>query len=297
MDFPASNLSRVESRETRRLRIFVKFLGLLGPQGALPLATTEESLEWFMHARRRFPRFLDLFNHRFLQLFFRAWADARPIAQHDRPKDDRFVAYIGSMIGIGSQPHRDLDAVPDAAKLAFAGLIAPQAKSASRLRSFISGSVRRQGRDRRIRRQLARLRARPTARGSGNRTAGSAPACRSAPASSASRTRSASASSPRIMDAVPSASCRPATSASRWPTRYSSISAISSTGRRSWRFRPARSSRCGSASSGSSAGPAGWRRTGPRRTHIDAMRASILPNACTALLKQPHDLVARERLR
>ena len=86
-----------------------------------------------------FPRFLDLFNHRFLQLFFRAWADARPIAQHDRPKDDRFIAYIGSMIGIGTQPHRDLDAVPDAAKLAFAGLIAAQAKSASRLRSFIMG--------------------------------------------------------------------------------------------------------------------------------------------------------------
>ena len=66
-----------------------------------------------------FPRFLDLFNHRFLQLFFRAWADARPIAQHDRPEDDRFVAYIGSMIGIGSQPYRDLDTVPDVAKLAL----------------------------------------------------------------------------------------------------------------------------------------------------------------------------------
>jgi type VI secretion system protein ImpH len=60
-----------------------------------------------------FPRFLDLFNHRFVQLFFRAWADARPIAQHDRPRDDRFIAYIGSLIGIGSTPHRDLDLVPD----------------------------------------------------------------------------------------------------------------------------------------------------------------------------------------
>ena len=33
-----------------------------------------------------FPRFLDILNHRFLQLFFRAWADARPVAQHDRPR-------------------------------------------------------------------------------------------------------------------------------------------------------------------------------------------------------------------
>ena len=32
-----------------------------------------------------------------------------PIAQHDRPEDDRFIAYVGAMIGIGSRPYRDLD--------------------------------------------------------------------------------------------------------------------------------------------------------------------------------------------
>jgi type VI secretion system protein ImpH len=138
LDFPASNLSRVVP-DDQRVKIFVKFLGLLGPQGALPLTTTEESLGWYLMRDEAFPRFLDLFNHRFIQLFFRAWADARPIAQHDRPRDDRFIAYIGSLIGVGSTPLRDLDSVPDQAKLAFAGLISPQAKSASRLRGFISG--------------------------------------------------------------------------------------------------------------------------------------------------------------
>ena len=139
MEFPASNLARVTVRDSGRLRIYVKFLGMLGPQGALPLATTEESMEWGLMRDDAFPRFLDLFNHRFLQLFFRAWADSRPVAQHDRPRDDRFIAYIGSMIGVGSRPYRDLDSVPDPGKLAFAGLIGPQAKSASRLKSFLSG--------------------------------------------------------------------------------------------------------------------------------------------------------------
>jgi type VI secretion system protein ImpH len=138
LDFPASNLSRVVPAD-QRLKIFVKFLGLLGPQGALPLATTEESLGWFLMRDDAFPRFLDIFNHRFIQLFYRAWADSRPIAQHDRPKDDRFIAYVGSIIGVGSAPYRDLDSVPDPAKLAFAGLISAQAKSASRLKSFLSG--------------------------------------------------------------------------------------------------------------------------------------------------------------
>jgi type VI secretion system protein ImpH len=138
MAFPASNLSRV-AVEGGRVKVFVRFLGLLGPQGALPLATTEESLGWLLMRDDAFARFLDIFNHRFLQLFFRAWADSRPIAQHDRPEDDRFIAYIGSMIGIGSSPLRNLDSLPDAAKLCFAGLIASQAKSASRLKSFIAG--------------------------------------------------------------------------------------------------------------------------------------------------------------
>ena len=139
MDFPASNLARVTTAEDGRLRVYIKFLGMLGPQGALPLATTEESMSWVLMRDDAFPRFLDLINHRFLQLFFRAWSDARPIAQHDRPKQDRFIAYVGSMIGLGSSPFRYLDSVPDPGKLAFAGLIAPQAKSASRLKNFIAG--------------------------------------------------------------------------------------------------------------------------------------------------------------
>src|SRR5215207_7176651 len=43
------------------------------------------------------------------------------------------------MVGLGSPPFRDLDGVPDTSKLAFSGLMAPQAKSASRLRSLLSG--------------------------------------------------------------------------------------------------------------------------------------------------------------
>src|SRR5262245_25050489 len=138
LEFPASNLSGV-SEVNGRLHVLVRFLGLLGPQGALPLATTEESMGWVLMRDDAFPRFLDLINHRFLQLFFRAWSDARPIAQHDRPRQDRFIAYVGSTIGLGSGPFRYLDSVPDPGKLAFAGLIAPQAKSASRLKNFIAG--------------------------------------------------------------------------------------------------------------------------------------------------------------
>lgn len=139
LDFPASALARADRDAGGRARLFVKFLGLLGPQGALPLSTTEEAYGWWLARDDAFPRFLDILNNRFLQLFFRAWADARPVAQADRPDEDRFAAYVGAAIGLGSAPYQGLDALPDQAKLAFAGLIGPQAKSASRLRSLLAG--------------------------------------------------------------------------------------------------------------------------------------------------------------
>jgi len=139
MDFPASNLARVVQSDNKLLQVFVKHLGLLGPQGPLPLATTEEAYHYVLAQDDAFPRFLDVFNHRFIQLFFRAWADSRPIAQHDRPDADRFVAYIGSAIGIGSSPYQNLDSVPDAAKLGFAGLLGSQARCASRLAGAVCG--------------------------------------------------------------------------------------------------------------------------------------------------------------
>ena len=141
MQFPASTLEEATRDEAGHFHIMVKFLGLLGPQGALPLSTTSEAYEWFLARDDAFPRFLDIFNNRFLQLFYRAWADSRPIAQHERPQEDRFGAYIGSTIGLGTQTYLDLDAIPDLQKLAFAGLMAPAAKSAVRLETLILGAI------------------------------------------------------------------------------------------------------------------------------------------------------------
>src|SRR5258707_191721 len=85
MEFPASNLARAVQGDNQPLKLFVKFLGLLGPQGALPLATTEEAHHFVLAQDDAFSRFLDIFNNRFIQLFFRAWADSPPIVQNDRP--------------------------------------------------------------------------------------------------------------------------------------------------------------------------------------------------------------------
>jgi type VI secretion system protein ImpH len=137
--FPDANISKAEDGPNGRLRLFTRFLGLLGPQGALPLAITDEAHLYFLANDHAFSRFLDIFNNRFQQLFFRAWADSRPIAQADRPLADRFGDYAGSQVGIGSAVFRNNDLVPDGLKRLHAGLTGAQAKSASRLRSLVSG--------------------------------------------------------------------------------------------------------------------------------------------------------------
>jgi type VI secretion system protein ImpH len=137
--FPDSNLEGAEKDAAGRVRLKARFLGMFGPQGPLPLTTTAEAYDWLIKRDDAFARFVDIFQRRFLALFFRAWADSRPIAQNDRPNEDRFRAYIGSMIGIGTPALRDADSLPDFAKMQFAGLLAPRVKSASRLRSFLAG--------------------------------------------------------------------------------------------------------------------------------------------------------------
>ena len=120
-------------------KLRTRFLGFFGPQGALPLTTTVEAYNWSLQRDTSFVHFTDIISNRFLQLFFRAWADARPIAQHDRPADDRFFAYVGSLTGVGTEAFLGRDSVPDIAKVSFAGLTGSQVKSAARLRQLIAG--------------------------------------------------------------------------------------------------------------------------------------------------------------
>lgn len=142
LEFPASNLSAYEETPARIPRIMTRFLGFFGPQGALPLNTTVEAYAWTTQHDPSFARFTDIIANRFRQLFYRAWADARPIAQYERPAADRFFAYLGSMAGIGSEAFRNRDTLNDIAKASFAGLAGAQVKSVTRLRQMLEAIFR-----------------------------------------------------------------------------------------------------------------------------------------------------------
>jgi type VI secretion system protein ImpH len=133
-----SNVSAIARREDGRFAIESRFLGLLGPQGALPLHTSYEATHWVNMRDTAFARFLDIFNNRFQQLFFRAWANSRPAVQADRPRDNQFFTYMGAAVGIGTEAMRGRDSLDDRSKLAIAGLLAPAVKSASRVENMLA---------------------------------------------------------------------------------------------------------------------------------------------------------------
>ena len=137
IDHSDSNVSGIATLGDGRTRVESRFLGLLGPQGALPLHTSYEATHWANMRDPAFARFLDIFNNRFQQLFFRAWANARPAVQADRPAENQFLTYLGAMIGIGTPAMRHRDGLPDFSKIAVAGLLSPTVKSAARLEGFL----------------------------------------------------------------------------------------------------------------------------------------------------------------
>ena len=120
-------------------RLAVNFLGLLGPNGPLPTHLTAYVRERARNANDpTLARFLDVFHHRMLSLFYRAWADAQPVVSADRPRDDRFADYVGSLFGLGAPALADRDAVPDSAKRHFAGVLAAPTRHADGLRLILA---------------------------------------------------------------------------------------------------------------------------------------------------------------
>lgn len=120
-------------------RLAVSFFGAFGPNGGLPLHLTEHTRHRLHHhGDTTFARFVDLFHHRLLSLFYRAWASSRPTVQHDRPETDRFQVYLGALSGRGLGTMRERDVLPDRAKLYYTGLLSAPTRNAAGLSAMVS---------------------------------------------------------------------------------------------------------------------------------------------------------------
>lgn len=111
-------------------RLSVHHFGLFGPNGALPQHLTEYVQERILHNRdETIARFCDIFQHRMILLFYRAWADCQAVTSLDNSGRDSFGRYARSLAGYGQESLKDRDAIPDHLKLHHTGHLARQARN------------------------------------------------------------------------------------------------------------------------------------------------------------------------
>lgn len=137
LDFAPAALSRLDRKTPTAPRLGVRFFGLFGSQGPMPLHITEYARErQRLHGDPTMARFFDIFHHRLLTLFYRAWAQAQPTSHLDRIEYDRFSAWLGSSFG-----HDGADSsagIPASAGLFQAGLLASRSRHPEGLRKLLT---------------------------------------------------------------------------------------------------------------------------------------------------------------
>jgi len=82
--------------------VYVNFFGLWGNNSPLPSAFTEYAFNRNKHYDdNSLTNFMDMFHHRMLSLFYKAWAINQQTVNADREIDDNFKKYLASIIGLG----------------------------------------------------------------------------------------------------------------------------------------------------------------------------------------------------
>jgi len=126
LSFPPSSLYEVQPPTTALPvpAMIVSFLGLTGPSGILPRHYTEMLLRLERESKgpekNALRAWLDLFNHRLISLFYRAWEKYRFYVAYERGdyagrEPDSFTQALLSLVGLGlpALRHRLHFSVPD----------------------------------------------------------------------------------------------------------------------------------------------------------------------------------------
>ena len=136
--------------DMRPARITVANLGLLGPEGPMPLHLTRWVLDrlsqrWFGGADARqtsdttFVDFVNILQHRMIALFYRAWADAHPAVQVERSVGGRVRSMLEALAGTGLPgTHNAENPELDRVKLRQAASLACQIEGPERLTLFVA---------------------------------------------------------------------------------------------------------------------------------------------------------------
>lgn len=142
LDFPASEIHEIienteEYSEEKKLEMFINFMGMIGVSGVLPTHYTELVMERLRYRDTAMWAFLDIFTHRSVSMFYRAWEKYRFPVQYERGNDD-FTSFLFDFTGLGTKGIRGRMDLPDESLLPYGGLIAQKPHSANSLENILS---------------------------------------------------------------------------------------------------------------------------------------------------------------
>lgn len=142
LTFPPSEIHKLilptESSENKISQMTVAFMGLAGTSAVLPTHYTELLIERRKQKDHTLADFLDIFNHRLISLFYRAWEKYRFPVAYERGEEDYFTAYLFDTVGMGTKGLQKRNSFPDKALLLYSGLIGQKPHSASALAAILS---------------------------------------------------------------------------------------------------------------------------------------------------------------
>jgi type VI secretion system protein ImpH len=142
LDFPPSQIHEIkesfdEHTDQEKLEMYVNFMGMVGSSGVLPTHYTEHVMNRIRYGDTAMWSFMDIFTHRAVSMFFRAWEKYRFPAAYERGQDD-FTGFLFDFAGLGTNGLRGRMDLEDESLLPFCGLIAQRPHSAGAIAQIVS---------------------------------------------------------------------------------------------------------------------------------------------------------------
>ncbi len=142
VSFPPSELATIETRDDGKLEMEATFLGLTGPSGALPQHYTQLIIDRLRSKDSTLNDFMNVFNHRWLSLFYRAWEkNVFPAAFETAiavDNEDDVSDSLWCLIGYGTGNLRNRQDFQEAAMLHYSGHFANSCRTSSSIASVLA---------------------------------------------------------------------------------------------------------------------------------------------------------------
>lgn len=138
LGFPPSQIRGIRWAEDRAPRMTVNFMGLTGPMGVLPYCFSELIIERVRAKDTSLQAFFDIFNHRAISFFYRAWEKYRFPVAYERGERDQFSHHLLDLMGLGTEGLQNRQRLLDDSLVYYCGLLAAQPKSAVALEQVLN---------------------------------------------------------------------------------------------------------------------------------------------------------------